>query len=109
MLLLEVASPKKRPVSGDFIVLKKTSNISNGKGDLNEDEGNKASHKRHGDKGKKSPIPPEMKIGKEIDLSKEKISTNDGLEKPAANINESHSLKDILARGNYQILENKKI
>merc|ERR1712062_920174 len=104
----KVTSPKKRPVSGDFIVLKKTSNISNGKGDLNEDEGNKASHKKHGDKGKRSPIPPETKVGKENDTSKEKLTINEGLEKHAINVNESHSPKDISARDKKKEEDNQK-
>ena len=50
-----------------------------------------------------------MKVGKENDLYKEKLATNDGLEKPAINVNESHSPKDISARGIYQFLEYKRI
>ena len=90
---------------GDFIVLKKTSNVSNGKGDTNEDEGNKGSHKKYGDKGKRSLIPPEMKIGKDNGLSKEKIVTNEDLEKSAFNVNESHRPKSVSTGGICPILE----
>ena len=89
-----MTSPKKKPASGDFIVLKKTSTASSTKENFNEHEEQKMSHKKYFNQGRKSPMPQEMKVcNNEIELNKGKVPPNEDLNILALNAKASSGSK----------------
>ena len=63
----------------DFIVPKKSANISGGRKERNEDEGHIV-HKKPIERGRKSPIPPEMRTIKEGEACQSPNKSKDDLD-----------------------------
>ena len=84
---------------------RKTSNNMNGKGDLSEDEGYKSTHKKHVEKGKKSPIPQEIKTCKIKEEDKGKHILYEVSDLPKLTLNEASNLKEGSTEGNNHLLK----
>ena len=94
-----MTSPKKKPASGDFIVLKKTSSATIIKDNSNEHEVSKISHKKYFNQGRRSPMPQEMKVCNEIELNKGKVPENEDANMLAFNATGSNDSKQKSAEG----------
>ena len=98
-----MTSPKKKPASGDFIVLKKTSSASTVKDNSNEHEEQKISHKKYFNQGRKSPMPQELKVCNENELNKGKAPAKEDANILVFNAKGSHDSKQKSVEGNSKI------